>query len=1039
VAATFDQGKDDIAKKCLYFATNRDQFHKPGVKEAHVRQMLIDPFFEALGWDVCNREQVAPQYREVVTEDSLEVEGHQRAPDYDFRVTAFPKFYAEAKKCVVDIKNDPQPAFQLRRYGFSAKIALSVLTNFEAFAVYDCTIRPYPSNKASHARLQIYGFEEYPDRWRELWDLFSREAVRSGAFDNFAASKRKRGTSEVDDEFLKEIEGWRDILARNFALRNDWLSTDDLNAAVQMTIDRVVFLRMAEDKSLEPYGQLLKLCERPDIYARFMRDFCRRADEKYNSGLFHFRREAEFSDAPDQITPKLSLDDKVFKPILEGLYMEHGCPYHFGILPVEILGTVYERFLGKVIRLTAGHQAKVEEKPEVRKAGGVYYTPKYIVDYIVKQTVGRQIEGKSPAELAGGKGQAPFRVLDMACGSGSFLLGAYQCLLDYCLRWYSERDPAASKKAAFQYNSQWRLAIEEKKRILTTHIFGVDIDRQAVEVTKLSLLLKALEGENDASFSQQLDFFPARVLPNLADNIKCGNSLIGTDILDGHLFEADDELKLNPMNFEDAFPEIMKRDRFDAVIGNPPYIRIQTMQETSPASVEYLAGHYRAAKKGNYDIYVVFVERALSLLNSQGRLGFILPHKFFNAQYGQPLRGLIAEGKHLAQVVHFGDQQVFERATTYTCLMFLDKKGIDVCRFVKVDDLPAWKVNEQGKEGTIPSSQVTADGWNFNVGGTVDVFQKLMNSSAKPAAHDLVPVLHLGDLTHLFVGLQTDADDVFIMEGIKADGDLILCQSKATGKEHWFEEAHLKPFLKGSLNIRRYCLANATKRLIFPYETRDNKSELIGPDDYKQRFPLTWDYLQINRQRLAERNKKRMGREWYGYVYKKNHTRFWLPKIVVPSIAVGSCFAADFEGRYFFVGSGGGGGGGYGIVLDETSGLSASYLLGVLNSCLLSAVIRTSSTPFRGGYFALNRQYIEQLPIRTINFSDSADKSRHDRMVQLVEQILEAKKQLATAQSDKDRSYYESKCAGLDRQIDRLVYDLYGLTEEEIAIVEAGA
>ena len=401
MSKTFDQGKEEVAKLCRYFATNRQAFLVSGVKEAHVRQSLIDPLFESLGWDVRNTAMTAPQYREVIPEDSLDVEGHQKAPDYAFRVGTLPKFYAEAKKCGVNIGSDPAPAYQLRRYGWSAKVALSVLTDFEELGVYDCTKRPGPGDKASHARIQYFRFEEYPDRWRELWDVFSREAVWSGAFDQYAASKRKRGTSEVDVEFLKEIEGWRERLARNIALRNKGLASDDLNAAVQLTIDRVVFLRMAEDRGLEPYEQLLKLCERPDIYPHFMRDLCRRADQKYNSGLFHFQKETGVSENHDRITPKLAVDDKVFKPILESLYFAHGSPYHFGVMPVEILGTVYERFLGNVIRLSAGHHAKVELKPEVRKAGGVYYTPAYIVEYIVKHTVGRQIKGCSPAQLAG--------------------------------------------------------------------------------------------------------------------------------------------------------------------------------------------------------------------------------------------------------------------------------------------------------------------------------------------------------------------------------------------------------------------------------------------------------------------------------------------------------------------------------------------------------------------------------------------------------------------------------------------------------------
>ena len=257
MSKTFDQGKDEITKLCRYFAANRQAFLAPGVKEAHVRQSLIDPLFEALGWDVRNAAMVAPQYREVVPEDSLDIEGQQKAPDYTFRVGTQPIFYTEAKKCGINIGADPGPAYQLRRYGWSAKVALSILTDFEELGVYDCTLRPRIGDKASNARIQYFRSEEYADRWRELWDVLSREAVWSGLFDQYAASKRKRGTSEVDAEFLKEIEGWRDALSRNIALRNANLSLDDLNAAVQLTIDRIVFLRMAEDRGIEPDKNLL--------------------------------------------------------------------------------------------------------------------------------------------------------------------------------------------------------------------------------------------------------------------------------------------------------------------------------------------------------------------------------------------------------------------------------------------------------------------------------------------------------------------------------------------------------------------------------------------------------------------------------------------------------------------------------------------------------------------------------------------------------------------------------------------------------------
>ena len=654
MSKTFDQGKEEVAKLCRYFAGNQQAYRAPGVKEAHVRQSLIDPLFEALGWDVRNTALTAPQYREVIPEDSLDVEGHQKAPDYTFRIGTLPKFYAEAKKCGININADPGPAYQLRRYGWSAKVVLSVLTDFEELGVYDCTSRPRPGEKASRARIQYFGFAEYPDRWREIWDVFSREAVWAGAFDQYAASKRKRGTSEVDGEFLKEIEGWRDELARNIAIRNKDLSSDDLNAAVQRTIDRVVFLRMAEDRGLEPYEQLLRLCERPEIYPRFMRELCRRADQKYNSGLFHFYKESGVAEDPDRITPRLTVDDKVFKPILQSLYFAHGSPYHFGVLPVEILGTVYERFLGKVIRLTAGHRAKVEEKPEVRKAGGVYYTPAYIVDYIVKNTVGKQIEGRSPAQLAGAKNKQQLRVLDMACGSGSFLLGAYQRLLDHCLKWYAEHSPAKYSRAVYQdpRNGQWRLTIEEKKRILTTHIFGVDIDPQAVEVSKLSLLLKALEGENDVSLTRQLELFYGRALPNLADNVKCGNSLIGPDYFTGKLFtDAEEMRRVNPFDWSRGFPEAMRDGGFDCVIGNPPYLNVDDTWGKKDSRLAILKELYANVYNDKTDLLYYFLAKALVL--SKGHVSFIVSRAFLEAFKADKLRVELRNNSAILEIIDF--------------------------------------------------------------------------------------------------------------------------------------------------------------------------------------------------------------------------------------------------------------------------------------------------------------------------------------------------------------------------------------------------
>jgi hypothetical protein len=1021
MTSTFEQGRDQIAILCKYFEVNRLSFLAPGVKEAHVRQSLIDPFFEALGWDVRNGAMAAPQYREVIPEDSLDVEGQQKAPDYAFRVGTHPKFFVEAKKCGVNLSADPAPAYQLRRYGWSARVPLSILTDFEELGVYDCASRPGQGDKAGHARTQYMRFVEYADRWRELWDVFSREAVWSGSFDRYALTKRQRGTSEVDREFLKDIEGWRDELARNIALRNKDLSVDDLNATVQRIIDRIVFLRMAEDRGLEPEGQLLALCGQPDIYARFARSLCRKADEKYNSGLFHFQKEADSSEAPDTLTPRLEVDDKTIKPILQSLYFEHGSPYHFGVLPVEILGTVYERFLGKVIRLTAGHQAKVEEKPEVRKAGGVYYTPAYIVDAVVKLTVGKQVEGKSPAELSGGRGRQPLRLLDMACGSGSFLLGAYQFLLDHCLKWYEANEPGRHVKAVYRdARGAWRLTMGERKRILTAHIFGVDIDRQAVEVTKLSLLLKALEGENDASLAEQMKLFHDRALPNLADNIKCGNSLIGSDSSAGELLPDAEELKrVNAFDWEREFPDAMKAGGFDCVIGNPPYVRIQNMQEWAPREVELYKELYRSAAAGNYDLYVVFVEKGLGLLKAGGGLGFILPHKFFNAQYGEALRRLLAGGRHLAEVVHFGDQQVFQGATTYTCLMFLAKAGAKEVRFARVADLTAWRASGKAEQGTIPAEKIGAAEWNFSVGPSAGLFEKLSGMPVKLGA--------VAD--RIAQGIRTSANEIYVLDQVSAEGNLVTAKSRQLGKKVVVERGVARRFLQGR-EIKRYSVASSGKLVIIPYRWEANRMVLVTEKELSKKYPRALAYLHENKSHLENREHGRMrGDSWYAYVYPKNLDVMAATKILIPDIADRASFALDEGGDFAFTS-------GYGITIKPNSPESMKFILGLLNSRVLDFFLKRVSTPMQGGYFRYFTQFVERLPIRPIDFTLPADKAAHDRIVSLVERMLELHKQLAAVKGESDKTAIERQIAATDSEIDRLVYELYGLTPEEIAIVE---
>jgi len=679
---------DAVIKLIEHFERNQDAYKNPRYNEAQARQEFIDPFFQALGWDVRNTEGYAEAYKDVIHEDAIKIGGATKAPDYCFRIGGTRKFFVEAKKPAVGIKSDPEPAFQLRRYAWSAKLPLSILTDFEELAVYDCRIRPNKTDKASTARTLYLTCDQYADRWDELAGLFSKDAVLKGSFDKYAdSSRKKRGTAEVDDAFLEEIERWRTLLAKNIALRNEALSQRDLNFAVQRTIDRIVFLRICEDRGIEQYGTLLALINGDKVYARLFERF-RRADERYNSGLFHFSPEKDRPEAPDDLTPALTIDDKVLKDIIGHLYYPE-CPYEFSVLPADILGQVYERFLGKVIRLTGGHRAVIEDKPEVRKAGGVYYTPTYIVDYIVKHTVGKLVEGKTPQEIGGltntfqpskAKSAQPLAVLDPACGSGSFLLGAYQFLLDWYRDRYVEAGPESHAKAKsprlYQHDSgDWRLTTAERKRILLSHIYGVDIDSQAVETTKLSLLLKVLEGESGERLDSSLRLFHERALPDLAANIKCGNSLIGPDFYNNQqmdMFDEEQRMRINVFDWHTEFKQIMQSGGFDAVIGNPPYVR---MEEFKPLKT-YLANAYECHDERS-DLYAYVMERSHRLLKAGGIFGMIVSNKFVRAKYGRPLRASLTKLACPIDIVDFAGLPVFVGATVRTLIYIAQRSATD--------------------------------------------------------------------------------------------------------------------------------------------------------------------------------------------------------------------------------------------------------------------------------------------------------------------------------------------------------------------------
>lgn len=1044
------------------FNKQADDIRSLDYNETQLRIDFVNPMFAALGWDIDNHQNFAEQYREVVHEDRVKVAGQTKAPDYSFRIGGQRKFFLEAKKPAVNIKENWEPAYQLRRYAWSAKLACSLLTDFEELAVYDTRIRPAALEKASIARREYIDYTQYESKWDFIHGTFSKDAVLRGEFDRYCDTKKGRGAELFDEAFLAEIEDWRKSLASNLALRNDSLDEPALNFSVQRIIDRILFLRIAEDRGTETIGQLQSLLNGDKVYDRLGKLF-RDADARYNSGLFHFAIDRDRDEAPDTLTPALEIDDKTLKEIISALYYPKS-PYEFTMVSADILGSVYERFLGKVITLTAGHRAKIEEKPEVRKAGGVYYTPTYIVDYIVKNTVGKLLDGKTPKEAA------KIKVLDPACGSGSFLIGAYQFLLDWYLDQYtkefeqslrvpddgdgkvwSEQQPKLGSAATTSHSTtsprsmmlvakshltsgksavlrptpsgSWALTSSERKRILLTHIHGVDLDSQAVEVTKLNLLLKCLEGETSQTLGFEQRLFKERALPDLGKNILGGNSLIGTDIIGTEAWKQmseEERARINPFDYARAFSKVFagKDGGFDAVVGNPPYVRIQT---TSGPESGFLSASYESAV-GNYDTYCLFVERGLSVLRSSGRLSYIVPHRFFKTEYGTGLRAILSERKCVESVVDFDGFMVFEDASINTCIVCVaatQSKSLDYRRatFTKGDVTMVrdWLGADSQTEltaGPVAWSNLRQDPWIFVFGREEGLWKRL---SLMPST--------LGSVSdQVFQGLKTSADAVYIGTETGGDEKTALVQFGDDEKSVPIERSLVKHLVKGG-EMRRYALQESRKRILFPYLS----GEVIPEGRMRDEYPNAFAYLRSKREELLARESGQLKVPlWYAYGRSQAITTMSQPKIVTPEYYAHASFCWDCNGESFFCG---GGAGGYAIVLKP--GISHQAILACLNSRLCNWIIsKTSVRAYQTAYMYV-KKYIAPLPI-----PDLGSRKELKQVSALVDTMLSLHTRLSGEKLPQRREQLQREIDATDRQIDSLVYQLYGLTEAEIRIVE---
>ena len=963
------------------------------LNEENTKNVFIQPLFEALGWNFHD-----------VSEVTAELSAGRGRVDLAFRVNGVSQFYLEAKPLRYDLASNADWAKQAVGYAYSKGIPWVILTNFK-------DLWGFTGDGAR--RFITLNASDYTASLNRLW-LLSKESVASGFLEKELA---KEGTIPpsipVEQRLYDQLRNWREQLFNEINQYNRSLSFEAVDETIQKLFNRLIFIRTAEDRGIEEKLLLSALRQYNDRTLKRpllqeLRSIFKYYDKYYDSDLFTLH-------ILDGAYEQVHVEDPTLADIILGLYDVPGgiASYDFSAIDADILGAVYEQYLGHVTQIVRRRaeelQSRLEggatksqayeevvnviSRPLERKEHGVYYTPKWVTDHIVKATVGRFIEehAKSPETVHG------LTVLDMACGSGSFLIRAY----DELLRWHS---------TAFD-RTEDDLDPSERTLILRNNIFGVDLDLQAVEVARLNLMLRAL-GQRDT-------------LPSLADNLRVGNSLVAGDSESLEPYFGNQWEAKRPFTWEHQFSQIMQEGGFDIIIGNPPYVRIQAQDRPD---VQYYKKHYHSAY-GSFDLSVLFIERALQLLKPGGRLGFITNGKFLKAAYGKKIQHLIRSRGTIEQILDLTAIKVFSDATTYPVIVVLQRGGNE-------QDFIYNAVTEQPEAGLeIPKLRDTN-----SISATQSTITEGIWPPPTPDRRNLIVKLDdmsnsLGYIsTNIFTGLQTSADDIYHLQLKELDKEgRARVFSKALGQDIELESDLLKPLLSGR-HIQRYYANHDDVVLLFPYCVTDRKAELIPSNAFSSKYPLCWEHLSTNREKLEGRENGKMRHEyWYAYGRTQNLAIQEFRKLAIPRLVQNLKAAYDADGKFYLDNVDVGG-----VLLRDASEDNYLYVLTLLNSNLIDWYFQQISAPFRGNYRSANRQFIEPLPIRRFDSSNSTDKEIYRAIIDKGEEMISLQERLGTVRYvlTSELTDIQREVERVDSDIDTLVYDLYGLTKGDERLVE---
>ena len=938
-----EKAKENLSKLIEKFKKELESGRAQEYNEEATKISFIQPLLEdVLGWDVRNHDEVSPEER--VSKGRV---------DYGLKVDGITKVFIEAKPIKADLDKHIDQAV---RYGYNKKsVPFVLLTDFEGIKLFDVTVKPDSRNLLKGLKIDLE-WSQYLEQFDRLW-LLSKESVIKGELDKLLLVKPK-DRLPVDKAILDDLKRWRVTLAKDIFKNNPELfhsgdrekDANFLKEITQRILDRIIFMRSCEDRGLTYRRPLKEIFEeRTETVGINTMIFLKEEFKHYNiifdSDLFR----------PKEWEVNLAVDFKVMRDIIFETYN----PYQFDVIPLEVLGNIYEQYLGYTVRLT-DHHVKYELKPEVRKAGGVYYTPEYIVDYIVKNTVGKLLKEISAKKIK------KLRILDPACGSGSFLIRAYEEMLNYCksLKKSKSKSKERMGKLELEYEeAEPRLTIEEKSEILRNHIFGVDIDEQAVEVTKLSLMMKILEGEYGLIHGRS-------ILPILDRNIRCGNSLISGDILELKKYFGDKWYEVKPFNWEYEFEKIMVDEGgFDVVIGNPPYgfHEVHSNQVKQYFKENYIASH------GSFEHYFIFYEKTIKLLKNNGVHGFIVPVTWLTIPSARSLRKFVLENYWINEICWL-PELVFPDAKVNTLTSIIQKsppKNVTI----KFYDSLGFRKPPQEVRSYKQSQFIELDYF-------IGIFEKVSDSKIIQKIKNIAQPLK--EVARPCSGYNPYE----VGKGQDPKGGTQTKNTVETKPYHSDKKLsdEWKPEIIGR-NLSRYSLNITGKRWI-----------KYGNWLAAQRDPNNF----VGERILVQEITGGKGRRIIATYYDKE---LYYSRDVIP-------IKIEKEQPHQF------------------------YLLGLINSRLITWYHHKRNPKAQKGLFPkVLVSDLKKLPIRNVDFSNLTDMKLHDDLVALVDVILDLNKKIQTAKG-REKERIKRQIEKTDREIDNLVYRLYGITDEERKIIE---